>query len=259
MQRVLRIANLLFTYGFGGVILILLAVYVWSAFLTREIGVAKYEKEFLAATLFWLVGLALAQVVGLASGKRSLTSMEADLAVLARAAAEASAAPEVRFYEGDEVYEAACRAVGEARQRVWVTYLRGETPRRSNVAEKYFDACRKWAMLAPERSFRRIVLHCDKPAMSDFYAAEHRAVRDAHERKHDYQVKLLKGSVHATEAISVGIFDDVVMFTHKAGPDHVFGVSIRSRRLANQHIREYYNRLWNLDQTRPIEEIFPAT
>jgi hypothetical protein len=66
------------------------------------------------------------------------------------------------------------------------------------------------------------------------------------------------GSVHATEVISVGIYDDVVIFTHSDGPDHSFAISIRSERLANQHIRDYYNRLWNLEVTPPIQEIFPT-
>ncbi|MGX6606506.1 hypothetical protein ACWKSP_30930 [Micromonosporaceae bacterium Da 78-11] len=179
MHRLMRAADLLFRYGFGGVIMILLVVYLYGAFLTREIGVEKYEKEFLAATLFWLVGLALAQTASLAAGKHTLASAQADLAALARAAAEAGTAPEVRFHEGDEVYEATRRAVGQARKRVWVTFLRGEGPRRGPAAEKHFQACRDWAMRTPGRSFRRIILYCDKPAMSDFYAAELRTARDA--------------------------------------------------------------------------------
>ncbi|GIH05476.1 hypothetical protein Rhe02_35430 [Rhizocola hellebori] len=254
----MRIAVALFKYGFGGAILILIAVYLCGAFLTREIGVEKYEKEFLAATLFWLVGLALAQAASAAAGKRSLAAAQADLATLARVAAEAGTAPEVRFYEGDEVYEATRRAVSQARKRVWVTYLRGEGPARSAAAEKHFQACREWAMRFPGRSFRRIILYCDTPAMSDFYAMELRTALEADDRKRSYHVRLLDGSVHATEAFSVGIYDDVVIFTHNDGPDHVFAFSIRSEKLANQHIREYYNRLWNLEVTRPIQEVFSA-
>jgi hypothetical protein len=257
MHKAIRIAELVFKYGFGGAILILLAAYVWGAFLTREIGVEKYEKEFLAATLFWLVGLALAQTANGSAAKRSLALAQADLAALARAAAEAGTAPEVRFYEGDEVYEATRRAVAQARKRVWVTYLRGEGPSRRAAAEKHFQACREWAMRVPKGNFRRIILYCDKPAMSEFYATELRTAREADDRKRSYQVKLLKGSVHATEAFSVGIYDDVVIFTHNDGPDHAFALSIRSEKLANQHIREYYNRLWNLEVTRPIQEVFP--
>ncbi|ASW55350.1 hypothetical protein CIK06_15990 [Plantactinospora sp. KBS50] len=255
----MRIADLIFRYGFGGVILVLLAVYLWGAFLTQEIGIQRYEKEFLAATLFWLVGLALAQAASLSAGTRSLASARADLAVLARAAAEAGTAPRVRFFEGEEdVYGATRRAVGQAKKRVWVTYLRGEGPRRGVAAERHFQACREWAMRSPGRSFRRIILYCDKPAMTDFYAIELRTVREAAARRRSYHVRLLGGSVHATEAFSVGIYDDEVIFTHTDGPDKEFAISIRSEKLADQHMREYYNRLWNLETTRPIQDVFPA-
>jgi hypothetical protein len=49
--------------------------------------------------------------------------------------------------------------------------------------------------------------------------------------------------VHLTEAFNVGIYDDVVFFTHRDG-DQAIGFSVRSREFANE-IQHYYNRLWN--------------
>ena len=70
-------------------------------------------------------------------------------------------------------------------------------------------------------------------------------------------MKLLRGSVHATEVFSVGIYDDVVFFSHRGVLDKAIGVSVRCPELA-ANMRAYYERLWFLPSACDIGDVFTA-
>ncbi|MDI6104002.1 hypothetical protein QLQ12_35970 [Actinoplanes sp. NEAU-A12] len=225
----------------------LLAVYFILAYFVRELGAVRFEKPFLGSTLFILLLAALAHAAGLSKSQRDLERMESELKAIKdsiSSLADAQSA-EVAFYEGrSKVYNATVSAILAARNRVWVTHLRNEGPMRGEAADRHFRTCREWALTSDDRSFRRIILRGDSEGLKEFFRQELEFAAKVNVGDPRYLVKVLSGPVHLTEAFNVGIYDDVVFFTHRDG-DQTLGISVRSRKLADEYIRHYYERLWN--------------
>ncbi|MEV6491606.1 hypothetical protein AB0M20_23780 [Actinoplanes sp. NPDC051633] len=240
-------ASVMVQRGFHYIALGMLGLYFVGSYFVRELGVGKWEKPFLGSTLFILLCAALAHAAGLSKSQKDLELVKNSLSALTRVDAV-----EVCFFEGVEVYEATYSAIRAARKRVWVTYLRNEAPVRSDAWTRHLRACREWTFEDNSRRFRRIILEGGAAGMKEFCREELRHAVKADQRGYSYQVKILQDSVHSTEAFSVGIYDDMVFFTHRDG-DHSIGIGIRSRKLADEYIRRYYDRLWYI--AKKIEDI----
>jgi hypothetical protein len=232
----------------------LLAIYLILAYFVRELGVERFEKPFLGSTLFILLLAALAHAAGLSKSQKDLRRIEGDLASIKDSVARIAEAGSVRvcFYEGrSKVYDATVSAILAARNRVWVTHLRNAAPLPGGSADRHFKTCREWALASDEHSFRRIILHGDDEGLKEFCRQELAFATKANAKGPRYLVKLLCGPVHLTEAFNVGIYDDIVFFTHR-DEDQAIAISIKSGKLADEYIRQYFDRLWNNPSTKPI-------
>ncbi|HWH00649.1 MAG TPA: hypothetical protein VNV66_15310 [Pilimelia sp.] len=225
----------------------LLAIYLTLAYFVRELGAEKFEKPFLGSTLFILLLAALAHAAGLSRSQKSLERLEVELKGIKDSLSAIAEVDSVRvsLYEGQsKVYNATVAAILAANYRVWVTHLRNAAPLPGSAADRHFKTCRDWALASEEHSFRRIILHGDDEGLKGFCRAELAFATKANAKGPRYLVKVLRGPVHLTEAFNVGIYDDVVFFTHRH-EDQTIGISVQSRKLAEEYIRQYYDRLWN--------------
>ncbi|GAA0575773.1 hypothetical protein GCM10010172_70670 [Paractinoplanes ferrugineus] len=232
----------------------LLVVYFVGAYLVLELDAGKFEKPFLGSTLFLLLVAALGHAASQGRSQQKLERIESELGSVTGGLADLAAHrnAEVAFFAGNSrVYDATVRAVLAARERVWVTHMRNEGPLRGDAADRHFKACREWALRSEEHHFRRIILRGDNPGLRDFCRQELKFAAKANARGDRYLVKILSGPVHLTEAFNVGIYDDVVFFTHRDG-DQAIGFSVRSREFADNYIQHYYNRLWHNENSEPI-------
>lgn len=187
----------------------------------------------------------------------TVAGLEAIVAGLSAAAGDRGAS--VTFYRDRQFYLATRNAVEQASNRVFVSYLRVRSPDRlGDAARQHIEACRAWARSSPDHHFRRVILGTGvlgtEPAeMSEFLAQELAATRAARAGGNRYNVRLLTRSLHAEEAVSVGLYDDDLVFvSYGADADRMIGFSIRSREIVKEYFEYYYEKLWG--SATPIEE-----
>ena len=248
---------LLFAIQF--ILLVLLVVYLVGMFFWRELGaLQRYEKQFLAATLFWIVSFAIIQASDLRKCATELTTVNAGVAEVGRLVALAGESAEVKIYEDGQVYEATRAAVEQARERVWVSYLRNQGPAQRTDAARHIEACRRWALQDSRHRFRRVILYGNGESMAEFFASELKTVRVARAKGCSYGVKLLTDSRHSAEAFSVGIYDDdLVILTYATDVHRLVGVSIRSEQVVSKCFRVYFDSLWGSPAAVSIEKHKP--
>jgi len=233
--------------SFHYIAITLLTIYLILAYFVRELGTERFEKPFLGSTLLILLLAALAHAAGLSRSQRDLERIESELKSIKKSITSMAEAGNVRvsFYEGrSRIYNATVSAILAANERVWVTHLRNEEPLPGDAADRHFKTCRDWALMSEEHSFRRIILRGDNEGLKDFCRQDLDFAIKANANAPRYLVKILTGPIHLTEAFNVGIYDDVVFFTHR-DVDQAIGISVQSRKLADEYIRHYYDRLWN--------------
>ena len=236
----------------------LLAIYCVVAYANRELSISRFEKPFLGSTLFILLVAALVHASDLSRSKRNLDHIANEIGLLRKdvSALAESDDLKVSFCEGRrEFYSATVSAVRAARKRVWVTHLRNAAPLPGDFAAEHFRACREWATGSNEdrgeRSFRRLILHGDSEDLQDFCRKELKFSVKANAKEPRYLVKILTGPVHLTEAFNVGIYDDTVFFSHRH-EEQVIGICVQSKNFAESYIRQYYERLWDSPNAKPI-------
>jgi hypothetical protein len=191
--------------------------------------------------------------MALAVLEKKVAAMDGNLANLALAAAQFDRGAEVRFYRDRPFYEATKRAVENAQSRVFVSWLRYHSPNRMDASRSHIEACRLWALQSPDRRFRRAILQAKGDKIIDFIAGERAAVAAAKAQERSYNARLLTSPIHQSEAISVGLYDDDLVFISYTGDaDHVMGFSIKSRELVEKYFDYYYEKLWA--SAVPIED-----
>lgn len=250
-----RVAKIVLTTSIGA--------YFVALFLHAELGVGKFlELPLILASL--LVAITLLERQERAMGslgasvtalEQRMTRLEAGLAGLEAAAAIAGErGVNATFYRDRQFYLATRSAVENARHRVFVSYLRGHSPERlGEAARQHVEACRAWARSSPDHHFRRVILRTEGEQMNDFLAQELAATTSARAEGRRYAVRLLTRSLHDAEAVSVGLYDDDLVFVSYTGDsDQMLGFSIRSREIAKEYFEYYYERLW--ESATPIED-----
>jgi hypothetical protein len=218
----------------------------------------KLDKPFLGSTLLILLIAALVHASDLSRSKRNIDLIANELDLLRKdvSAIAGSEDLKVSFCDGrKEFYSATVSAIRAARKRVWVTHMRNAGPLPGDFADEHFRACREWAMGSnedrSERSFRRIILQGDNGDLREFCKKELKFAARANAKEPKYLVKLLIGPVHLTEAFNVGIYDDMVFFSHRY-EEHVMAICVQSKNFADSYIRQYFERLWESPNTKPI-------
>jgi hypothetical protein len=236
----------------------LLTTYCLIAYANRELGVSRFEKPFLGSTLLILLVAALVHASDLSRSKRNIDHIANEMGLLRKDVSALAGTEDLKvsFYEGKkEFYSATISAVRAARRRVWVTHLRNAAPLLGEFADEHFRACREWATGSNddggERSFRRIILHGDNEDLRDFCRKELKFSARANAKEPRYLVKILTGPVHLTEAFNVGIYDDMVFFSHRH-EEQVIGFCVQNKNFAQSYIRQYYERLWDSQNAEPI-------
>ena len=244
--------------SFHYIALVLLASYCVVAYANRELGVSRFEKPFLGSTLLILLVAALVHASDLSTSKRNIDHIANEIGLLRKDVSALGATEDLKvsFCDGkNEFYSATVSAIRGARRRVWVTHLRNAAPLPGEVADEHFRACREWATQSnadgSERSFRRIILHGDSADLRDFCRKELKFSAKANAKEARYLVKILTGPVHLSEAFNVGIYDDIVFFSHRH-EEQVIGFCVQNKNFAQSYIRQYYERLWDSQNAKLI-------
>ena len=121
--------------------------YLIALFVNRELGFARaLELPLVFASL--ILAIELLQRLGstVSTLETRVAAVDANLAGLVAAMSRQTAGVEVTFYRNHELYEATRRAVAQATERVYVSYLRDRGPSRSDGSVYHVQACRDWAM-----------------------------------------------------------------------------------------------------------------
>lgn len=255
LLRATRVVSSIVQY----ILLGLLIAYFAGMFFWRDLGALhQYEKQLLAATLFWMVLFTITQASSTRNCENALGGANVTLVEIHRMISLMGEDVEVKALEDDQVYEATRLAVESSKKRVWVSYLRSQGPAQRTAAARHVDACRLWAMKHESHRFRRIILDSGGEWMSDFLKAELETVRKAKAKGRMYGVKVLADSRHSSEAFSIGIYDDLVILTYAVDSHRLVGVKIRSNQAVDKFFRFYYESLWNSSTAVEIEKHRPT-
>lgn len=229
-HRVRRGVLLLLQAALGG----LTVFYVVAIFVNRELGlVEKLERPLILTALLFILTI---------------------LAGIERRMSERSAATVTVYCDRTAFYQATRQAIENARRRVFVTYFRAISPAELDTAvERHFTACWKWAARSPDHIFRRVLLNSRNPAMVEHLRQELVHVARAQAAKRHYNVSVLNDVAEDVGAMSLGIYDDDLVFiSYASGRDRLIGIGIHSREVVRDCFDHYYDHLWSI--ATPIQD-----
>jgi hypothetical protein len=225
----------------------LLVVYWPLAYFVSELELERFEKPFLFSTLLIILLSAFSHAAELSESRKDLTRIQEKLATVESTIGSFAndGKAKISYRDGrNRVYGATTSAILAATRRVWVTHLRNDGPLSGMAADLHFAACRQWAFQGEGRSFRRIILRGDNKRLKEFCRQElDFAAKAKVDHPDRYLVKILGGTKHLTEAFNVGLYDDIVIFTHRDGEETI-ALEIHSSEIATR-MERYYDRLWN--------------
>ena len=203
-------------------------------------SILELDDRWFVPVQFGAVVLILRLVWPMASLSADVKRIDQSMKTLAAGAELAR----VMVYEtADEFYGEAARRVRQARQRVYLTYLRRTPPQTTDLASArdYFSAINDWARADPTHSVRRIVCRPDDADEQPWFEAQYELARQLR----NFDVRTMDWPV-ATDAINMALIDHEYAFLLIAGdqPGKLRGLSVRSAQVVG-YLHDYYSGLWN--------------
>jgi hypothetical protein len=173
-----------------------------------------------------------------------LGSLRSDIVLLQESVSRLTSDRElakVQFHKSPGTfYAAATEAVREAKDRIYVTYLRQEPP--DSDGEPYFRSILDWVNADPSHSVRRVIGRSKSSPAFDRWLVEQK--EESAKSNGRYEIKLLDWPLEH-DAINMALIDNEHVFLLVAGEHsgRLRGLSVDSP-VASNYLVEYFNRLW---------------